>query len=36
VSFQHENEGLQSPEVEGEPVDAAIAVGGEEAAASSS
>jgi transcriptional regulator with XRE-family HTH domain len=38
ISFQHENEGLQSPEVDAtteEPPEAAVAVEGEEAAAAS-
>jgi transcriptional regulator with XRE-family HTH domain len=40
ISFQHENEGLQSPDLdaspEGEPAEAAVAVEGEEAAATGS
>jgi transcriptional regulator with XRE-family HTH domain len=39
ISFQHENEGLQSPELGGtpdEPPEAAVAVEGEEAAATGS
>jgi transcriptional regulator with XRE-family HTH domain len=39
ISFQHENEGLQSPELEGEaeePAEGAAAVEGEEAAATGS
>jgi transcriptional regulator with XRE-family HTH domain len=33
MSFQHENEGLQSPDIADVPVDAAVAVEGEESAA---